>query len=468
MKTNFITLLLILLCGNLMNAQTIPTDSLYLGQTLPGNVPQIFHLAVAPGSFAAERIAISNDNKELFYSGIHNYYPITGDTVRYYRYTADHWTGPFNLFNDYCAPALTVSGDTMFIQNPEVESFYSIKSSAGWTNPQRFLSNLNTAHYVQVTNNGNYYTSSIPDTGIGAKDWCRLDLNMPDSAAVSLGLPLNTTGDNLDFFVPKDESFMILSKGGMKISYHKDDGNWTNPKSLGDLINFGSGNWGPYVSADNKYLFYTTGILPDYSDTYVYWVRIDSLMDSLRYTNYVPYLKNFIPQQYGYVGQQFTFTIPDSTFIDDDGNNTLTYSAKLTNGSPLPGWLSFDSITAAFSGKPNTIQSLNIRIKATDDAGAFIYTIFKIVVLESTSIPSRKAGGIRVFPNPTSGKLNILIDNDMGRTTLAEILSLEGKLLKQKEFNIETSFDLSDVPKGIYLLKAKINDEMIFKKICLE
>ena len=31
-------------------------------------------------------------------------------------------------------------------------------------------------------------------------------------------------------------------------------------------INFGKGMWGPYITADYKYLFYTTGTKPDYSD----------------------------------------------------------------------------------------------------------------------------------------------------------------------------------------------------------
>jgi hypothetical protein len=36
------------------------------------------------------------------------------------------------------------------------------------------------------------------------------------------------------------------------------------------------------VSPDSKYLFNTTGTKPDYSDVFVYWVRIDSMIDNLR------------------------------------------------------------------------------------------------------------------------------------------------------------------------------------------
>jgi hypothetical protein len=71
----------------------------------------------------------------------------------------------------------------------------------------------------------------------------------------------------------------------------------------------------------------------------IYWVG-SGFIDSLKYTNFIPYVLNLIPDQTAIKGELFTFTIPDTTFVDDDGNNTLTYHAKLTNGSPLPAWLS--------------------------------------------------------------------------------------------------------------------------------
>ncbi|MCX6162474.1 MAG: hypothetical protein NTV87_14225, partial [Ignavibacteriae bacterium] len=93
--------ILILIIFNASFAQTIPTDSLYLGQTPPGNTPKIFNLPVSPLSFTAERIAISNDGKEIYYSVVRSYYPIAGDTIKYFKYDGNKWTGPFNLFNGY-------------------------------------------------------------------------------------------------------------------------------------------------------------------------------------------------------------------------------------------------------------------------------------------------------------------------------------------------------------------------------
>jgi len=450
-------------------AQDIPVDSMYLGQLPPGSDPVIFHLPVVPGSFAAERIAISADNKELYYTGIRNYYPTRGDTIKYFRYAETHWTGPFTLFDNFLAPALSSSGDTLFCQdNSSVyRSFYCEREGTGWSVPKRFLSGLNSAHYVQETGDGHFYVSSIPAQGLGGNDWCRLNFAAPDTAAICLGLPVSSGADNLDFFVARDESYMILAKNGLKISYHRTDGSWTNPKDLGAKINFGLGMWGPFVSADHKYLFYTTGNKPDYSDTYVYWVRADRLFDSLKFTNYLPYLKNPVAAQDAMVGRMFHYTLPDSTIVDDDGHHTLTYTARLSNGSPLPGWLAFDTITAAFSGIPDTIQTLNIKVKARDTAGAWVTATFRITVANNNSVGEGSDQGLRVFPNPARARLLVKVEHSAARTVVAHISSMEGNVILTTEFTGETSFDISGFRRGMYFLGVLMNDRPVIRKIVL-
>jgi hypothetical protein len=47
------------------------------------------------------------------------------------------------------------------------------------------------------------------------------------------------------------------------------------------LINNGLAHrWGQYVTADNKYLFYSHGTSE--KDCAIYWVRFDKLLESLR------------------------------------------------------------------------------------------------------------------------------------------------------------------------------------------
>lgn len=268
--------------------QPIPAGSLYLGQAPPGNTPKIFPLSVKLGFFAAERIAISNDGRDIYYSELKGYYPNTGEGVKKYSYSNGKWTGPVTLFEGYAAPALSVTGDTMYVET-NFETYSSVKNGSTWTKPKRILTGLDSAHYYQVTGNGSYYISSKSGNGAGLSDWCKVLFKGADTTVLSLGRPINTEGENLDFFVSRDESFMIVTnRPRLGISYRKEDGTWTNPGNFGPKIDFGLGSWGAYVTPDNKYMFYSTGTKPDYSDVYVYWVRIDGVIDSLKHTNLSP------------------------------------------------------------------------------------------------------------------------------------------------------------------------------------
>lgn len=371
-------------------SQSSPKDSLFLGQIPPENKPEKFPLSVNKGFFAAERIAISNDGRDIYYSEIKGYYPIRGENIKKYSYSDGKWTGPFDLFVGY-GPALSISGDTMYFERKDVENksetYISVRSGSGWANPGRILTKLDKAHYYQVTKTGNHYVSSIAGNGSGLNDWCKIIITGTDSTALSLGRPLNTGGENLDFFVSKDESYMIVTnRPGLGISYRKDDGSWTNPRNLGPKIDFGLGSWGPYVTADNKYLFYSTGTKPDYSDVGIFWVRIDGLIDSLKHTNLSPYIKSLIQNQTAVTGQPYSFTIPDNIFFDDDSNVALTYSATLLNGNPLPSWISFNTSTRTFSGTPVETGELTIKVVVADSSEATAYCPVKIII---TSNPIR-------------------------------------------------------------------------------
>ena len=287
------------------------------------------------------------------------------------------------MFEDFCSPALSVTGYTMYFENGTAEAYFSIKKNLKWSVPKRILSKLETTHYMQVTNKRNYYISSKPQETIGSADWCKLIYTASDTIAVGLGTPLNTAWDNLDFFVSRDESFIIVTTPfGLSISYPKIDGNWTNPRNLGTKINFGLAMWGPYVTPDNKYLFYTTGTKPDYSDVNVYWVRVDGLIDSLKHTNIPPYAKNKIKSQSGFVGHLFNFTVPDDTFFDEDGSTSFTYTATLINGDPLPSWLSFNVLTKTFSGTPTETGELRIIVTAADTGNDSGIGEFKLTITD--------------------------------------------------------------------------------------
>ncbi len=89
----------------------------------------------------------------------------------------------------------------------------------------------------------------------------------------------------------------------------------------------------------------------------------------------------------------YSFTIPADTFTDPDAGDSLTYSATLGNGNPLPAWLIFDPATRTFSGTPENgdVGILDITMTATDSTGASVAETFAMEVINTNDAPEALA-----------------------------------------------------------------------------
>ncbi|MDC5534888.1 putative Ig domain-containing protein [Acinetobacter baumannii] len=95
--------------------------------------------------------------------------------------------------------------------------------------------------------------------------------------------------------------------------------------------------------------------------------------------NQAPTLLNAIADQSVTDAKAFSYTVPATTFKDPDGD-TLTYSATLEDGSPLPSWLSFNPTTRVLSGtSPDNTVPLNIKITVKDIANQSVSDVFKLI-----------------------------------------------------------------------------------------
>ncbi|ACT11526.1 MULTISPECIES: putative Ig domain-containing protein [Pectobacterium] len=105
--------------------------------------------------------------------------------------------------------------------------------------------------------------------------------------------------------------------------------------------------------------------------------------------NDAPVVATPIPAQSVAQGDSLNFTVPAGTFTDPDAGDTLTLSATLANGSPLPGWITFNSATGTFSGTPGNadIGSLSIRVTATDGSNASVHTDFSLTITNVNDAP---------------------------------------------------------------------------------
>jgi VCBS repeat-containing protein len=97
----------------------------------------------------------------------------------------------------------------------------------------------------------------------------------------------------------------------------------------------------------------------------------------------------------------WTFTVPAGAFTDIDGD-TLTVSASLAGGAPLPAWLAFNATTRTFAGTPplNFTGALALAVTASD--GAMTATsAFNLTVLPVNDAPVANADSLNVQGNAT-------------------------------------------------------------------
>lgn len=182
-----------------------------------------------------------------------------------------------------------------------------------------------------------------------------------------------------------------------------DDGLGTNNLSL-------AGDDASFFEVIDSALYLKAGTLLDFEtqNSYSITVAVDdnqvgntpdattNFVLSITNVNEAPVLQQPIADQVAGLNQPFSLVIPDTAFTDVDAGDTLTYSASLDNGSPLPSWLTFDPSSRTFTGTPPITSSgniLNIQVKAVDNAGAQAQDLF-ILTVGSRVVGTRRSDNL--------------------------------------------------------------------------
>lgn len=115
-------------------------------------------------------------------------------------------------------------------------------------------------------------------------------------------------------------------------------------------------------------------------------------------TNDSPILSDPILDQTMPEDSTISFTIPITTFVELDQGDVLTYTVTLSDGSPLPAWLTFDSPTRNFYASPtnDNVGIHGISLTATDLFGASATNAFTLVVTNVNDAPT-----VTQIPNNT-------------------------------------------------------------------
>ncbi len=98
--------------------------------------------------------------------------------------------------------------------------------------------------------------------------------------------------------------------------------------------------------------------------------------------NDAPVLNGAISDQTALEDNPFSLQLPIDTFTDVDAGDVLTYDARLSDGSALPAWLTFDATTLTFNGMPTypDAGTITLNVTATDNAGLKASTEFGLTV----------------------------------------------------------------------------------------
>jgi hypothetical protein len=463
------------------NAQA---DSLYFGQTPPGNTPVLFAPNFISLNNRAEYfITFSIDGKECYFT-IDDANGISRIMETVYRDSA--WTIPkeasFAKSRAIC-PSISPDGTKLFFSYPVVMGvddrgiYQCQRTDSGWSAPvemDRKISSRVFESSCRLSDKGNFYICSWRSGGKGGCDGWRIPfVNGQYQQAENLGF-LNSSDGDCHWAPGPDENYLIWNSrrpltGNGSAFYETDlfitfalpNGRWTYPRNLGPKINSSATDMGAWISHDGKYLFFASDRRGTERDNDIYWVSTNYI-DSLRKTNFPPYVNRTIPSQKAKQDILFTYQIPDSTFIDDDGNNTLRYTAILNNGYPLPAWLLFDSITCVFSGTPDTVAIFNVKVTAIDTAGTSASCTFRITVVSSSSSGIKENRQLPIesmlyqnYPNPFDRSTTIyFVLKEPGNCVLT-IYNLAGQKMETVLSEYKNAGEYQFVWKGTNYSKGK-------------
>ena len=107
-------------------------------------------------------------------------------------------------------------------------------------------------------------------------------------------------------------------------------------------------------------------------------------------SNDAPTVANAVPNQAVAEDAALNYDFPANTFADVDTGDSCTYTSTQTDGSALPGWVTFTAGDRNYAGTPLNadVGTLSVRLTCTDGSGAAVSDVFDIVVSNTNDAPT--------------------------------------------------------------------------------
>ncbi|MBX2846518.1 MAG: ankyrin repeat domain-containing protein [Saprospiraceae bacterium] len=286
--------------GNAGLVRTFYPEGAYVGTTSPNLQPEIF----APNFISTEEhefgLVFNAAGDEVFFGVDKN----GKAEIRYSKRIEGYWTRPKLLLPDepysYNDPFLSPDEQRLYFisQRPldgngdpknDHDIWYVERTEAGWSAPINAGPAINSEgseYYISFTEDGTMYFGSnkhdITGNTTGFDIYTSAYSNGAFQPSQRLGSAINTEHYEADVFVDPKGDYLIfcsirpegLGRGDLYISFKQNDGTWSPAVSMGETINTKLHELCPFVTADGKYLMYTSG-----GD--IYWVST-TVFDELR------------------------------------------------------------------------------------------------------------------------------------------------------------------------------------------
>lgn len=244
--------------------------------------PVLFAESSINTSMNERDLAISPDGTEMFYTVY--LAPAHFHCIIYCKKEkTGKWSSPqvasFSGTHSDLEPAFSADGQKLFFSSnrPDGNSTkknYNIwfveKTNGTWTNPHSVGSPVNTSadeFFPSVAANGNLYFTAAYPGGIGKEDiYVAKWKDNKYAEPVPLDTSVNSGFYEFNAFVTPDEQYLLFTSFGRKedkgggdiyMSSKDHNGNWRSAKNV-SLINSEKLDYCPFVSFDNKTLFFTS------------------------------------------------------------------------------------------------------------------------------------------------------------------------------------------------------------------
>lgn len=159
------------------------------------------------------------------------------------------------------------------------------------------------------------------------------------------------------------------------------------------------------------------------------------------------------------------YTLDFTDFITEEGEDILS----IYNGSQqLIGEYSGNTLPPTIEVETSNIFMMwGTNATVNSEGWALDY------IIDGVGIEENSFENLSIYPNPTTGQLNVKFDMEASGVIDVKLMSINGQIVKQDVLegfsgSYSNSFDLSDQAKGVYLLSITSEKGKIDKKIVLK